>query len=280
MKLLPRDANTPSSKEFWKCQEAGVVYDRQFQNKVGWYIDCSETFPLLELVQGLKDAKVLDVGCGTGRFLARFPAKNMLLGVDLSESMLQVTKAKSARATLFAASAVELPFADASFDLVYSVRVIQHLRDQQRMIDEFFRVCKPGGRVILVAYNTWSLLNLYKQIRMSWVGRILNIPFGFLLKERSFFGKWGFEYDNYCSIPEIGVMMKTAGLQPSYSCGLSMGMPWLLQSFFIGKILQTIAPWFLNGLLNIALFLDRTIARMIPFKYFTDLVLVVGGKPK
>ncbi|MFH1800866.1 MAG: class I SAM-dependent methyltransferase [Candidatus Omnitrophota bacterium] len=280
MTLNSTEANVPASKKFWKRQEAGFVYDRQFQNKVGWYIDCSETFPLLELVQSLKNIKVLDVGCGTGRFLVRFPEPNTLFGVDLSESMLQTTKTKLTRASLLAASATELPFPDRSFDLVYSVRVIQHIRNQQKMITELSRVCKPGGRVILVAYNTWSLLNLYKQIRMSWVGRILNIPFGFILKEKSFWGKWGFEYDNYCSITEIERMMKRSELQPYYSCGLSSGMPWFLQSFFIGKILHTIAPWLLSGLLNLALFLDRTLARMGPFKYFMDLVLVVGEKPR
>ncbi len=280
MTLNPTEANVAASKKFWKRQGAGFVYDRQFQNKVGWYIDYSETFPLLELVQTLKNAKVLDVGCGTGRFLARFPEPNILFGVDLSESMLQIAKTKLTRAVLSVASAIELPFADRSFDLVYSVRVIQHIRDQQKMITELARVCKPGGRVIIVAYNTWSLLNLYKQIRMSWVGRILNIPFGFLLKEKSFFGKWGFEYDNYCSVFEIERMMKSSGLRPTYSCGLSTGMPWFLQSFFIGKIIQTIAPWLLSWLLNFAIFLDRTVARMIPFKYFTDLVLVVGERPR
>ncbi|HOE69381.1 MAG TPA: class I SAM-dependent methyltransferase [Candidatus Omnitrophota bacterium] len=280
MALDAQEANTESSKKFWKRGEAAAVYDLQFQNKIGRYIDCSETFPLLELVRNLRGAKVLDVGCGTGRFLARFPDGNTLFGMDLSENMLQAAQKKIHRAHLTVASATAIPFPDNSFDLVYSVRVIQHIRDQQRMIAELSRVCKPGGHVILITYNTWSLLNIYKHIRMSWLGRILNIPFGFILKERSFFGPWGFEYDNYCSIPEVRRMYGVAGLKSGYLCGLSSGMPWFLQSFFIGKILQMIAPWLLSGILDVALWADRTIARLSPFKYFMDLVMVVGEKRK
>ncbi len=275
-----QEANIPASKKFWKRSEAGKDYDRQFTNLVGWYIDVSESERLLQMASGLKSARVLDVGCGTGRFLKRFPEGNKLTGMDLSESMLRETRSRLDSACLTAASAIELPFKDGTFDFVFSVRVMQHIRDQQKMMSEMARVCKPGGRVILVTYNSWSLLNLYKHIRMGWVGRVLNFPIGWILKQRSFFGPWGFQYDNYCSIPEVGSMMKKAGLRPEQSCGLSTGMPWFLQSFFIGKILEKIAPWLLKGLLNLALFIDRTLARCFPMKYFNDLILVSGVKEK
>lgn len=272
------EANTVQAKNFWKRDEAGQHYDKQFTNHIGWYVDASESEPLLDLVKDLRGKKILDVGCGTGRHLSRFPEGNELFGVDLSESMLAEARAKNKQGTFEAASADNLPYDDNTFDLVFSSRVIQHMRDQQAMIDEMARVCKPGGQVMIICYNSWSLLNIYKHIRMSWVGRVLNLPFGWLLKQRSFFGPWGFEYDNYCSIPEVKKMMKKVNVKPVRSWGVSCGMPWFWVNFFISKIMQTIAPPVWKAVLKGFLFIDRTAGRFFPLKYVTDLILVVGKK--
>lgn len=272
------EANTAQAKQFWTKEEAGKHYDKQFKNLIGWYVDTSESEPLEALIQDCRNLKVLDVGCGTGRHLSRFPAGNELYGVDLSESMLAEARVKNPGGTFEAASADKLPYEDNTFDLVFSSRVIQHMRDQQKMIDEMARVCKPGGRVIMICYNSWSLLNVYKHIRMSWVGRILNLPFGWLLKQRSFFGPWGFEYDNYCSIPEVGRMMRKASVEPELAWGVSCGMPWFWVNFFIGKILERLVPWLWKGILKTYLWLDRTAGRHFPLKYTTDLILVAGKK--
>lgn len=277
--IEPRqEANTASSKAFWKRQEAGQVYDRQFQNTVGSYIDSSEMEPVLDLLSGLQGGHILDVGCGTGRFLPWLTERNRVTGMDLSESMLEQARAKCAQATLTAASVLAIPFPDNTFDAVYSVRVIQHIRDQEQMIREMSRVCKPGGRVVLVTYNSWSLLSLYKHIRMSWAGRVLNFPIGWLLKQRSFFGPWGFEYDNYLSIPEARAMMRRSGIRVDTSWGTATGMPWFLQSFFVGKILEKTLPFLLRFHLKVCRFLDKTVARPWPLKYFNDLVVVSGIK--
>ncbi len=275
-----KDANTASAKAFWKRSEAGQVYDVQFKNKVGLYIDRSEMLPVMDFLGDIRSAKILDIGCGTGRFLPYLSEHNDITGADLSESMLLQAAQKTPKARLLSASAIQLPFADNSFDAVYSVRVIQHIRDQEKMIAEMIRVCKPGGKVLMVTYNTWSLLNLYKQIRMRWIGRVLNFPIGWLLKQRSFFGPWGFEYDNYCSAPEVKRMMRTNGADVAAVWGTSTGMPWFLQSFFIGKILDKTLPFLLAGWLKLCLALDRTYARVFPFSYFMDLILVAGIKKK
>jgi ubiquinone/menaquinone biosynthesis C-methylase UbiE len=274
----PADANTVQAKIFWTTDDRGKNYDKQFKNLIGWYVDASESEPLFDSLKGIQGKKVLDVGCGTGRHLSRLPADNELFGIDLSESMLMEARAKNTAGSFEVASAEKLPFQENSFDVVFSSRVIQHMRDQQKMIDEMSRVCKPGGKVILICYNSWSFLNVYKHIRMSWVGKVLNFPIGWLLKQRSFFGPWGFEYDNYCSTPEVKKMMLKSNIKPQQSWGVSSAMPWFLVNFFIAKILELIAPWLLKAILKFYLWIDRTLARFFPLKYITDLILVVGIK--
>jgi ubiquinone/menaquinone biosynthesis C-methylase UbiE len=273
-------SNTAQAKKFWTRSQAGKSYDLQFRNLIGQYVDHSESKPLEDLIKGLSGLRVLDIGCGTGRHLSRFPKGNQLHGMDLSAAMLDEACTKNPNHRFVIGSAEKLAYANDSFDLVFSSRVIQHMRDQQKMIREMTRVCKPGGQIILICYNSWSLLNVYKHIRMSWIGKLFNLPFGWILKERSFFGPWGFDYDNYCSIPEVKKMMRQEDLATTKSWGVTSGMPWFYINFFIAAILQRVAPFFWKKILELFLLLDRTIARNFPFKYITDLILVVGVKSK
>ena len=272
------ESSLAQTQQFWNRPGAGQFYDLQFKNGIGWYTNETEIQPLLDLIKDARGKKILDVGCGTGRHLARFHADNELYGIDGSDEMLVIAQKTNPKANLKRALAEELPFDSNTFDFVYSIRVLQHLRNQEQAIREMIRVTKPGGKIIVVNYNSWSLLNLYKHLRMSGFGRILNIPFKLILKDRSFFGPWGFAYDNYTSIPELKKMMNQNGATAEVFWGLSSAMPWFLNDFFVGKIFQKLIPPIFRFYLKMCLFFDRYIARLFPFKYFTDLVLVSGRK--
>jgi SAM-dependent methyltransferase len=112
---------------------------------------------------------VLEVGCGTGLILARLNAvARNAEGVDLSPGMLDKARARGLRVR--EASATELPYADASFDLVLSFKVLAHVPDLPRALSEMARVCRPGGRVLAELYNPWSLRYLAK--RLAGPGKI------------------------------------------------------------------------------------------------------------
>lgn len=110
-----------------------------------------------------RGADLLEVGCGTGLLLERFARfARSAKGIDLSPGML--ARARDRGLEVAEASATELPFEDASFDLVCSFKVLPHVPDIDRAISEMFRVTRPGGFVVAEFYNPRSVRALAKRI--------------------------------------------------------------------------------------------------------------------
>mmetsp|Transcript_84990 Transcript_84990/g.245775 ORF Transcript_84990/g.245775 Transcript_84990/m.245775 type:complete len:345 (-) Transcript_84990:99-1133(-) len=110
---------------------------------------------------GATEAKsMVDVGCGIGgssRHIARkFGCKAQ--GVTLSPyqanrgNELAVEQGLADKTSFQVADALDMPFEDNSFDLVWSLESGEHMPDKQQFINELFRVATPGGRIIIV---TW-----------------------------------------------------------------------------------------------------------------------------
>ena len=99
--------------------------------------------------QGVRP-EILDCGCGTGHNLHMLRKYGRAYGIDLTWAGLQYARAQGER-QVARASAAQLPFPDARFDLVTSFDVIYSLPDEveRDAIAEMFRVLKPGGRLIL-----------------------------------------------------------------------------------------------------------------------------------
>ncbi|MGB7099362.1 MAG: class I SAM-dependent methyltransferase [Xanthobacteraceae bacterium] len=99
---------------------------------------------------------ILEVGVGTGLSLPDYSRTNRLTGIDLSAPMLRKAKARAAehRLTnvdgLAVMDAQHLGFRDGVFDVVVAQYVITAVPDPEATLDEFARVVKPGGEIILV----------------------------------------------------------------------------------------------------------------------------------
>lgn len=109
-------------------------------------------------------ADVLEVGCGTGLILERVAGfAHRADGMDLSGGMLAGAHGRGLRVAQ--ASATALPYADASFDVVYSFKVLAHVPDIRGALAEMSRVTRPGGYVLAEFYNTRSLRYLVKRLK-------------------------------------------------------------------------------------------------------------------
>lgn len=109
-----------------------------------------------ELACGAGGGRILEVGVGTGISLPDYVRRNTIVGVDLSEPMLRKAQERvDAQGlhhveTLAVMDAARLALADQSFDVVVAQFVITAVPDPEATLDEFVRVTKPGGEIILV----------------------------------------------------------------------------------------------------------------------------------
>jgi phosphatidylethanolamine/phosphatidyl-N-methylethanolamine N-methyltransferase len=100
--------------------------------------------------------RILDVGIGTGISLTDYKPTNRIVGVDYSEPMLRKAHERVAAHKLAHVEALavmdaqHLGFPDATFDVVVAQYVITTVPDPEATLDEFVRVTKPGGEIILV----------------------------------------------------------------------------------------------------------------------------------
>lgn len=101
---------------------------------------------------------MLDIGCGTGALLQMVQEKRKdarLFGVDLSEKMIQVAKAKlGERTDLRVSDSEKLPFPNKAFDLVMCTYSFHHYPNPGAVLLEMRRVLAPGGRLILADPST------------------------------------------------------------------------------------------------------------------------------
>jgi len=99
--------------------------------------------------------RVLEVGVGTGINAALYPRDCSVTGIDLSSSMLEKARERVARkgvrnVRLLQMDAANLKFADDCFDIVYAPYVISVVPDPVAVAREMRRVCRPGGRIVIL----------------------------------------------------------------------------------------------------------------------------------
>ena len=99
--------------------------------------------------------RILEVGVGTGINASLYPSHCHVTGIDLSTSMLDKARERVARQglrniRLLEMDAANLTFADNSFDIVYAPYLVSVVPDPVHVVKEMRRVCRPGGRIIIL----------------------------------------------------------------------------------------------------------------------------------
>jgi len=152
--------------------ELAADYDkvRTYTWGIDTFIDEMQRKIIFDFARKVKRDDVLELGCGTGRITAPFAFSNRnskITAVDISKNMLQqlgkkLKSLKIKNVSLKQGDVTKLPFKNESFDLVYSMRVIWHIKEYEKMISEINRVLKKGGTVVLDfpgKYGHWSILH-------------------------------------------------------------------------------------------------------------------------
>lgn len=131
-----------------------------------------------ELERDLPDSgSVLDVGAGGGQLALDIAARRpkvRVTGLDLSPDQVERATERAraaglgARVSFVQGSALELPFEDASFDLVVSVASIKHWPDQRKGLSECVRVMAPGGRLFVFEADRGCRLPDAKDFVSRW----------------------------------------------------------------------------------------------------------------
>ena len=108
---------------------------------------------ILEYFGDLNGKRVLDVGCGKGRFARvlaeRYPRASMV-GFDLAEAMLRHVPAG---VSACAGSMTALPFPAGAFDCAYATESLEHAVEIDVAVAEMCRVVRPGGRIVIIDKN-------------------------------------------------------------------------------------------------------------------------------
>jgi len=101
-------------------------------------------------------ARVLDIGCSTGILTRHYAASfGDVVGVDIDDGAVEWARNNRSADNIEyrVGDSMELPFADCEFDVVTCTHIYEHVPDAQRMLDEIFRVLKPGGLCYFAAEN-------------------------------------------------------------------------------------------------------------------------------
>jgi SAM-dependent methyltransferase len=102
---------------------------------------------VLEWLAARPGEKILDLGCGDGQLTQRIAAAGAdVLGVDASLDMVRAARDRGVVADV--GDAQQLPYANKTFDAVFSNAALHWVRDQDAMLAEINRVLKPGGRFV------------------------------------------------------------------------------------------------------------------------------------
>lgn len=168
--------------KLWKLLESTYVLDESKQVLTNLFEKNGKN------IDDLKGKKVLDMGCGSGRFTLGFAQLGVekVIGIDLGKTGISVGRKLSEKFGLnniefIEQSVLSLPFENESFDFVFSKGVLHHTGNLEQGLDEYHRVLKKGGNGFLYLYGSGGLFwnsrtkmrEVMKKIPMNYTNTVL-----------------------------------------------------------------------------------------------------------
>lgn len=137
------------------------------------------------------DARIVDVGCGTGQMcLYLASADRMVVGADLTRASLALGAAAAARFGLERVQFIETDLRQpglrrGTFDVVYSSGVVHHTRDPRGSVGKLLELARPGGVIVLGVYNAIARIPTRLRRAAARLSGYRVVPFDPILRDRS-----------------------------------------------------------------------------------------------
>ncbi|OQW49385.1 MAG: hypothetical protein A4S09_11905 [Proteobacteria bacterium SG_bin7] len=185
-------------------QKAYKRYAKYYNFYFGWIFNPGRK-TAVELTDQSEGAHVLEVGVGTGLSLPLYPSHVKVTGIDISNEMLHYAKElvkedrlKNVEA-LLNMDAENMSFPDNSFDSIVAMYVATVVPNPKRFVKEMSRVCKPGGKIILLNHfaNKKRIFGKAAEL-LSPISRYVGFRTNLTLEE--FTKETGFEIENKISV--------------------------------------------------------------------------------
>jgi demethylmenaquinone methyltransferase/2-methoxy-6-polyprenyl-1,4-benzoquinol methylase len=160
---------------------------------------------------------VLDLGIGTGDLaravLRRYPDATVH-GIDYEPEMMRIGRTKTGleRASWLQADALDLPFADATFDASVSAFVMRNLRDRRRAMAEQRRVVKPGGRVVCLEM-TWPRSRIFGALFGLYFAHVVPVLTGLISGQPAAYGYLPRSVREFLAPEQLAALMRDVGLR-------------------------------------------------------------------
>ena len=202
--------------------------DKSWRNKA-----CNKTF---ELYGNKEINKIVDVACGTGDMIIfwkqvanenKIDLKN-IIGVDPSVGMMEVGKKKLPDVEFIEAFATEMPIEDSSADIISISYGIRNVVERQKAFDEFARVLKKDGLVVISEFTKNKKEKLIDHVTDFYMNKILPTLGGMISKNKEAYTYLPNSIDEFLTTENLCKELKQAGLEPVHVKAFSMNISTLI----------------------------------------------------